>query len=97
MSETAIERLAEQCCDEFHGEGGTFQNFANDRARWMEFARYLWSLGVRPQGVHSADSTAQSLAHEAFLAGHARPVADDIVNDAFGRWWTDRQNSSNGR
>src|SRR5574341_74166 len=94
MSETAIERLAEQCCDEFHGEGGTFQDFVDDRARWREFARYLWALGARPQGIHSDENAAEALAHEAFLAGHARPVANDVVNDAFGRWWADRQNRS---
>jgi hypothetical protein len=30
----------------------------------------------------------KALAHEAFLAGHARPVANDVVNGAFDRWWT---------
>lgn len=44
-----LERLAEQCCDEFHGEIGTFQNFADDRQRWREFAKFLWGLGARPQ------------------------------------------------
>lgn len=46
----ALERLAEQCCDEYHGEGGTFQDFAkeDDRQRWREFARFLWGLGARP-------------------------------------------------
>ena len=29
--ERDMERLAEQCCDEFHGELGTFQDFADDR------------------------------------------------------------------
>lgn len=91
MSEVDLERLAEECCDEFHGEGGTFQNFADDRTRWREFAKYLWSLGARPNGAHAAAT--EALAHEAFLAGHARPVADDIVDDAFGRWWDSR----NGR
>ena len=33
----------------------------------------------------------EALAREAFLAGHARPVADDNVNDAFGRWWNARK------
>ncbi len=45
---TDLEKLAEQCCDQFHGEIGTFQNFANDRARWREFAKFLWGLGARP-------------------------------------------------
>lgn len=44
-----LEKLAEQCCDEFHGETGTFQDFADDRTRWREFAKYLWGLGARPQ------------------------------------------------
>lgn len=45
---TDLERLAEQCCDEWHSEIGTFQNFADDRRRWREFAKYLWGLGARP-------------------------------------------------
>lgn len=47
-----LERLAEQCCDEYHGERGTFQDFRNfreDRRRWREFARFLWGLGARPR------------------------------------------------
>ena len=49
-AERDTERLAEQCCDEFHGEIGTFQDLADDRdrAKWREFARYLWGLGARP-------------------------------------------------
>lgn len=44
------ERLAEQCCDEFHGELGTFQDFIEDRRRrWREFAKFLWALGARPR------------------------------------------------
>ena len=44
-----LEQLAEQCCDEFHAEIGTFQDFADDRHRWREFAKFLWGLGARPQ------------------------------------------------
>jgi len=44
-----LERLAEQCCDEYHGEIGTFQDFADDRLRWREFAQFLWGLGARPR------------------------------------------------
>lgn len=47
-AERDMERLAEQCCDEFHSELGAFQNFADDRAKWRQFARYLWGLGARP-------------------------------------------------
>lgn len=45
-----MEKLAEQCCDEFHGEIGTFQDFTNgrDRDRWRELAEFLWGLGARP-------------------------------------------------
>lgn len=43
-----LERLAEQCCDEYHGEIGTFQNFSDDRRRWREFAKFIWGLGARP-------------------------------------------------
>jgi hypothetical protein len=43
-----IELLAEQCCDEFHGELGTYQDFADRRGRWREFAKFLWGLGARP-------------------------------------------------
>lgn len=45
--------LAEQCCDEYHGEGGTFQDFRGTaslgRAHWVRFACYLWTLGARPR------------------------------------------------
>ena len=44
-----LERLAEQCCDEYHGEIGSFQDFAEDRRRWREFAKFLWGLGARPR------------------------------------------------
>ncbi len=44
-----LEKLAEQCCDQFHGEIGIFQDFAGDRARWREFAKFLWGIGARPQ------------------------------------------------
>lgn len=49
-AERDLERLAEQVCDEFHGEIGTFQDFADerDRVKWREFARYLWGCGARP-------------------------------------------------
>lgn len=50
-AERDMERLAEQCCDEFHGELGTFQDFAYERPKWREFARYLWGLGARPAPV----------------------------------------------
>ena len=43
-----MELLAEQCCDEFHGEIGTFQDFAKDRQRWRDLAKFLWGLGARP-------------------------------------------------
>lgn len=45
-----LEALAEQCCDEFYGEGGTFQDFADDHYRniWRKFAKYLWGHGARP-------------------------------------------------
>ena len=44
-----LERLAEQCCDEYHGEGGTFQDSRPEvRARWRSFAEFLWGLGARP-------------------------------------------------
>lgn len=43
-----MEKLAEQCCDEFHGEVGTFQDFADQRDRWRAFAEFLWGLGARP-------------------------------------------------
>ena len=42
-----MEELAAQCCDEFHGEIGTFQ-VTNDRDRWRKFAEFLWGLGARP-------------------------------------------------
>ena len=47
-----LERLAEQCCDEYHGEIGTFQNLITghkDRQRWREFAKFLWGIGARPR------------------------------------------------
>lgn len=47
-AECDMERLGEQCCDEFHGEIGVFQKFPDDRAKWRSFARYLWGLGARP-------------------------------------------------
>lgn len=34
--------------------------------------------------------TREELAYEAFLAGHARPVENDVVVETFGRWWNDR-------
>lgn len=43
-----LERLAEQCCDEYHGEIGTFQDFADESHRWRTFAKFLWELGARP-------------------------------------------------
>lgn len=43
-----IDALAEQCCDEYHGESGTFQDFEKERPRWVKFAEYLWGLGARP-------------------------------------------------
>lgn len=47
-----MEKLAEQCCDEFHGEIGTSRDSANarDRDRWRELAKFLWGLGARPMG-----------------------------------------------
>jgi len=48
--ERDMERLAEQVCDELHGEIGTFQAFSDDqdRLKWRELAWYLWGLGARP-------------------------------------------------
>jgi hypothetical protein len=45
-----LEALAEQCCDEFSGERGTFQDLRRDYDRnvWRDFAKYLWGLGARP-------------------------------------------------
>jgi hypothetical protein len=45
-----LELLAEQACDEFYGQIGTFQDFRSesDRIRWRTFAKYLWESGARP-------------------------------------------------
>lgn len=43
-----MEELAAQCCDEFHGEIGTFQDLDCDRGRWLRLAEFLWGLGARP-------------------------------------------------
>lgn len=46
-----MEKLAEQCCDEFYGELGTFQDLTSDsnRKRWRRLAEFLWGLGARPK------------------------------------------------
>jgi hypothetical protein len=44
--------------------------------------------------AQEAQEAQEALAHEAFLAGHARPVANDSVDDAFGRWWSSRNGRS---
>lgn len=45
-----LEDLAEQCCDHFHGVGGTFVDLPNERQRnhWRNLAAFLWGLGARP-------------------------------------------------
>ena len=54
--EREIDRLAEDACDEWEGERGTFQNYrySADRERWRKFAVYLHGLGARPRPIDGA-------------------------------------------
>ena len=61
----------------------------DDPEAWVLQAAELAHAVVRLLNLKTGSE--EDLAHEAFLAGHARPVANDIVHDAFDRWWEARK------